>query len=393
MSNQRINVLFDDVFFQFADSGIARLWKETLANGITSGKFEKNNIEITLLNRSGKLSKVIPHQKSFPHYDKWQPASDRDLLRNVFGEGKFDIFLSSYFTFLPGVKNLAIIYDLIPEKFDFSRTSRGWLERELGIFGADEFICISQSTKNDLIEYYPHIPESRIRVAYPGINQAIFFRRNSEEIESFKKEHNLEQYIIFIGSRHQTSGYKNSKIVFQAVTKARKFEYDVVCVGGEELSSEEIQIIEDKGRKILRLNLSDDQLAICASGATALIYPSLYEGFGIPPLECLAVGTPVITTLLSSLPESVGQLSIEISGHDPDEILKAIQKAAHPDHVKKIRSEGPTWARNFQWKELSDALIDGLLDLYDREFTSMDLIRHNALEQYTQESKKLQALP
>jgi len=393
MSNKTIRVLFDDVFFQIADSGIARVWREALAYGIRSGSFEENCVEIVLLNRSGKLSQFIPMERKFPHYDMWQPATDRDLLSNVFKEGKFDVFVSSYFTFIPGVKNLVIVHDLIPEKFGFSLSSRGWLERKLGIFCSDEFICVSQNTKNDLIEYYPHIPESRVRVAYPGINQAIFFRRNADEIESFKRGNSLKNYIIFIGSRRQISSYKNSKIVFQAVANAREFDYDVVCIGGEDLSNEEIQIIEEKGRKILRLNLSDEQLAICASGATALIYPSLYEGFGMPPLECLSVGTPVITTRLSSLPEVVGQLSIEISGYDPDEILKAIQQASHPDHVKKIRAEGPSRAKNFQWRELSDALIGGLKDVHDRKFSENDLIRHTMLERYTEEAKKLQSLP
>ena len=392
MRDKKIKVLFDDIFFQFAENGIARLWLETLKRAIQDSEFKKNDIELTLISRSGKLDSLFQNKIDFPKYDNWQPATDRDLLSKVFFEGDYDIFVSSYFTFVPRAKNLTVIYDLIPEKFNFSRISRGWLEREMAIFCTDEFVCISESTKKDLLEFYPHIPEEHVRIAHPGIDQNIFYPRKSRDVRAFKKEYDLDKYLIFVGSRHQTGGYKNSKILFDAISNASVFAYDIVCVGGESLKQEEIDIVGKKGRRILRLALSDEQLAICATGATALLYPSLYEGFGIPPLECLSVGTPVITTMRSSLPESVGHLSIVIAGDDPGEVLDAITTASLDEHVGRIRIEGPEWASKFEWNEMSKAFVSGLIDLDARKLSEKDHKRHLVIAEYTTEAIKLQAL-
>ena len=390
MNNKPIRILLDDVFFSLANTGIARLWQETMSYGVKNEIFTKENLEFTILNRSGKLNHLGLKTIDFPQYDTWLPAVDRDLLSCIAVHNNFDIFVSTYFTCVPSMKNLMVMYDLIPEIFEFSRTSRGWLEREIGIYSADEVICISNSTKHDLKSFFAHFPENRIQVAHPGINHQVFYRRSSKVVSNFKYENDVKEYVVFTGSRYQTNGYKNADLFFSAVEKSEEFNFDVVCIGGEPLTRKEVESIENKGRRIVRLLISDEELAVCLSGATALLYPSLYEGFGIPPLECLAVGTPVITTMHSSLPESVGELSIVISGNNEFEILSAIKKASTEDFANFIRREGPTWASSFTWESMARALAQGVLNLDKLEWTSKDKMRHEFLANYTQEAIRFQ---
>jgi glycosyltransferase involved in cell wall biosynthesis len=392
MNRSPVRVLLDDVFFTLANTGIARLWEETLRFGVKNQIFEKANVDITVLSRSGKLDDLGLKIIDFPQYDTWLPAADRELLSKVCHQFDFDIFVSTYFTCVPDKKNLMIMYDLIPEIFEFSRTSRGWLEREIGIYCADEFICISQSTKKDLKLFYPHILDHKIQVAHPGINHSNFYRRGEKDVKRFKLENNLDEYIVFVGSRYQTNDYKNAKLFFSGVNGSTQFDFDVVCVGGESLTNEERITIESKGRRIVQLSLSDEELAICLTGARTLLYPSLYEGFGIPPLESLAVGTPVVTTMRSSLPESVGNLAIEISGDNGPEILEAIQKASARDCSDFIREEGPKWASEFTWESMATALVLGLIKLNDYTWSSSDSLRHQFLGEYTHSAMKFQGL-
>ena len=390
MANAKRIILFDDVFFNIANSGIARVWRSILTELSSSDLLESRNLKLIILNRSGALNDLNFESVLFPQYNFSHPAMDREILSKVCMNYEVDLFVSSYYTFALGRPSLMTVYDLIPEVFDFGRISRGWLERELAIMHAAAYVVISVSTKEDLRKYYPFIEPDSISVAHPGVDTSVFYRRSEQAIRQFKIRHNLRDFLVFVGSRGHENAYKNGTLLFQTLRKGPISDLDIVVVGGEKLSSEEIETCNEIGLKLLRLELDDNNLAQCLSSAEVLLYPSLYEGFGLPPLEALAVGTPIITTNSSSLPEATGQLSLLINGRDSDEVREKVLQALSPAWKEKIRKEGPAWAQPFTWRNMAEDMVDAWAKCLDRDPTALTKEVDAFLTTYTQDVKNLQ---
>ena len=355
-------VLFDDVFFNIANTGIARVWRNIFLILSTNPNIIPTNLEFVILNRSDVLNNLGFKSVSFPQYDFWLPNMDRTLLTKLAQQEEIDLVVSSYYTFAIGVPSLMPVYDLIPERFGFHRESRGWLERELGLTYSDSYFAISENTKKDLIELYPFVKPDSVQVSYPGIDTEIFKPATRLETEGFRKIHKLNDYIVMVGSRQ---GYKNGDLVFSAFEKGALHGFELILVGGEPLSIEEITLAARAKIKLLRLELDDSELAVCISGATAMIYPSLYEGFGLPPLEALACGTPVVLFKNSSLLEAVGELGIFLDSTDLVSLSEGLKKSQDPFWRKKIAIEGPNRAKKFTWEQTARIFIESVSKALD----------------------------
>jgi glycosyltransferase involved in cell wall biosynthesis len=344
----RRKVLIDDVFFGTSNTGIARYWLQILLQIRDNSLSKNSDLDLIILNRTGKLSQLGFETIDFPNYDSIQPSADRMNLSEICRENKIDILVSTYYSFAFGTYNLLPVYDLIAERFNFNRMNQTWMERELTIRNADGFFTISKSTKNDLEEIYS-IETSLIKaLIYPGVNSEIFQLENEEIIEKFKAENNLSKYFVFIGNR---SGYKNGELLLDYQKKYRNSDFEFVFVGGEEVD-EDINLSNVRYER-----MNDEEYRLLLSGATGLIYPSLYEGFGIPIIEALAVGCPVIALSNSSIPEAGGNLAYYLENNTPESLHIAIQEVQSSELRQKIRKEGPIHARNFNWKESATIFI------------------------------------
>jgi glycosyltransferase involved in cell wall biosynthesis len=343
-------VLFDDVFFNIANTGIARVWRSIFTHLSNNKNLIPDDFEFIILNRSDELANLGFKTIDFPQYDFWLPNMDRTLLTQLAHQECIDLVVSSYYTFAIGINTLMPVYDLIPEQFGFHRESRGWLERELGFTYAKSFFAISKNTKSDLIKSYKFVYPEQVSVSYPGIDINIFKPAERSLIENFKHEHSLNNYLVMVGSRE---GYKNGELVFSAIKNGDLEGFDLVLVGGEEPSAREIQVASDAHIALRHLKLTDSELAICLSGSRALIYPSRYEGFGLPPLEALACGTPILVLKTSSIPESVGNLGIFLDLQYSSNFQLRLQESQAPSWREKINKEGPRWAAQFSWERMS----------------------------------------
>lgn len=352
--NARI-VIFDDAFFNLANSGIARVWRSVLSRESFRSELASRNFELVLLNRSGALTGLGYREIDFPKYEARNAAVDVQLIDSVVSAWGASLFLSSYYTQSTVCKSLFVVYDLIPEMFGFADLDKIWHERALGLFSSSSFLAISQNTKNDLVKTYPWIRDNMVSVAYPGVNQSITEVNRAKKI--FSEKFNLKEFAIWVGSRQ--AGYKNSSLVFDALSM-KKFELDFVFVGGDLLSELENKKARKGGNRVVQLNLDDSELFQAMSEAAVLLYPSLYEGFGLPPLEALSLGTPVITTAAASLPEVTGELAVVISGKDPKELIGAVALATSELNAAKVRELGPEWSQNFTWRFFSQNLIESM---------------------------------
>jgi glycosyltransferase involved in cell wall biosynthesis len=362
--NQK-RVLIDDVFFQIhtQPSGIARLWKELLTSEYFKCLLEESGIQMVVLSRSGlDISGGLFDVIRFPTYAQESPALDSLLLDEICVKGGFKLFISTYFTFPTLIPTWIWCYDLIPEVICGPEILNhiGWQQRSLALLNCQNFVSISNSTKADLFKYYPHSENSRNQqVAYPWVSRSMLSLLSQQT--SFDNEKSKEKpFVLMVGSRHQLYGYKNGEKLFFAANCGAFPNVDIVCVGGEPLTEEESSAGSQFGVKVRRVLANDDELLLLYTKAIALISLSKYEGFGIPIIESLACGTPVISLANSSLREAGGDKSIYMPDDSPHRIKLAIEYASKPKVRMRSREYGPIHAESFSMESSTERIVASL---------------------------------
>ena len=369
IDSKRPVIIFDDVFFTLSESGIAKYWLNIMREFELLESSKDLPFEMVTLNRSGKFQSSIFKKIDFPKWDQKLTATDRINISKVAKDWNATYFLSSYDTFCQDVINIKVVFDTIPEVFGFSRKNRTWLERELSIFRANKIICISQSTQSDMQKIYPTLTTVSDQIVYPGLDTSVFFPSTGSEILEFKKSIGMPNYILYVGARGRESDYKNAKLLFKAFEHAVPQDFSVLFVGGEVLSEDEIESLNRYKIKYNQIFPLDSELRLIYSSADCLVSTSLYEGFGMPVLEALACGTPVITTQTSSLPESSGGLGLKISGFNPQELYEAIKLSQGAEFRTKFRTQGIEHSKTFSWSDSANILLSQILTM-SRDFNA-----------------------
>jgi glycosyltransferase involved in cell wall biosynthesis len=236
-----------------------------------------------------------------------------------------------------------------------------WMEKSTAIYYAQRYLCISENTRADLLAIYPEIPLAQTTMAYCGVDTIVFRQREVGDIKTFRHQYGLNRpYFLFVGSRVQHNGYKNSGLFFEALADMNEAQFDVFCVGGEREVEQEILNKLPPGVRCQRVVLTDDELALAYGGALALVYPSLYEGFGMPVIEAMASGCPVITTSHGSLAEAAGDAALTISGTSVDEMRSALIQIQNSSVHDVLRQKGLIHAQKFNWMDMTQKLAANL---------------------------------
>lgn len=349
-------IVVDGVFFQLQHTGIARLWM-TLLNIWASSDLASR---LVVLDRGGTIPRINGiRYRSLPRCNYDDFATERQMLQRVCDEERAAVFISSYYTIPLTTPSVFMAYDMIPECtqcIDLAHSH--WQAKHAAIEYSSSFIAISDSTARDLIRLFPNIDPSLVTVAHCGVDK-VFHPASAEEQEAFLAKYGLTKpYYLMVGMRHL---YKNGTLAFKALANLAKNEpVQLVCLGGESaLDAEQLALAQAFSVKLLRLE--NNEMRAAYSGALALLYPSQYEGFGLPIVEAMACGCPVITCQNSSIPEVAGAAAIYVSDVDYRELTGALVKVRQPDVRNGLIKMGLRQAAKFSWQKMA-TIVRGVLE-------------------------------
>ena len=349
-------ILVDGVFFQLYQTGIARVWKSLLEEWVNSG-FATH---IVVLDRAGTAPKIAGiRYRSIPLYDYNNTDADREMLQQVCEEEGADLFISSYYTTPTTTPSAFMAYDMIPEVMGWDMDNPMWRQKHQGIQHASAYIAISEHTAHDLARCFTDISKESITVAHCGV-KSTFYPYKSEDINAFKYKYGITKpYFILVGGG---SGYKNSILFFQAFLQlASSYGFDIVCTGSGGVLVPEFRAYTS-GSIVHMLQLSDEELATAYSGAVALVYPSKYEGFGMPIIEAMACGCPVITCPNASIPEVAGEAAIYVDDSNVYELANALCEVQKPSLRNSLITRGLVQAKKFSWSNMAQTVSSALID-------------------------------
>ncbi|HSJ02033.1 MAG TPA: glycosyltransferase [Verrucomicrobium sp.] len=362
-------IVVDGVFFQLNQTGIARVWHEVLAQWVISG----TAAQVWLLDRDGTAPGMAGvRRRRTPRLDVSDPGTDSRMLQQICDELQADVFISTYCTAPTTTPCVALVHDMIPELLNVAGLEERWLEKRLGILQSRRWVCVSESTALDLRRLHPWIPSAAVTVARPAAG-AVFHPADDGAVAAFRARHGLEgDYVMVVGERIGLSvptlpqGYKNAALAFEAwqwLEPEIRESVTFLCTGGQPEVEESLQNLAP-GARIQCVRLDDADLATAYSGALVLVYPSVYEGFGLPVVEAMACGCPVIACRLASLPEVAGEAAIWVEPSDAQAVAAAMKRLRGDSEWRAGRvSAGHAQAARFSFATMAETLAGVLVNV------------------------------
>ncbi len=270
-----------------------------------------------------------------------------------------DIIHETYYAekplFSTGCKSILTVYDMIHELYpeSFPETDQTSELKRNAVDRADHVICISENTQNDLIRLFG-VPKEKTTVIHLGF-------KLKDKQESVLLTSNIDSpYLLYVGNR---GGYKNFSSLLKAYSESKCVHGSkLVCFGGGEFTLSEQEEIRKCGldsSQIIQMAGDDSTLAGLYARAKLFVYPSLYEGFGIPPLEAMNYGCPVVCSNSSSIPEVVGEAAELFDALSVDSLKNAIEKVFYSEeYASKLIQRGHDRIKFFSWDRCAKATLD-----------------------------------
>jgi glycosyltransferase involved in cell wall biosynthesis len=361
-------IAIDGIFFQLYNTGIARVWKSLLEEWANT---EFGN-HLVVLDRAGTAPKIdgISYYQT-PAYDYNNTDADREMLQQVCNDLGAELFISTYYTTPLDTPSVFMGYDMIPEVLGFDLNQQMWQEKRHAIEHASAYVTISEHTAKDLVEIYPDIDSSKVTVAHCGV-QAVFKPASATNLAEFRYKYGIAKPYFIISS---PGGYKNTELFLQAFNRLpAKSGFDIIVTGGHVLAEEHRQYTF--GSNVHYLRMDDFELSLAYSGATALVYPSKYEGFGLPIVEAMACGCPVITCPNASIPEVAGEAAIYIFDEDVDGMAEALCEVQKPQVRAALIAAGLEQVKQFSWAKMGGIVKSVLIE---QTLSHLQLSEHNLI--------------
>lgn len=368
--NGVIRISVDGIIYQYqAHGGISSLYTEVLPR--ICAMDEDISFEIVT---TGRIRARLPthsrirHTPLFP-IDRvlrpqrlwWRVAPEiRSLVQRPALRTRLEsIWHSTYYTLPIGWRGpqVVTVVDMIPELFIKPPDHRFLSRKRNCVMSADVVVCISETTRKDLVNYYG-LDQAKTRVVYLGCNDAFANAGNKEEHVPFSRP-----FLLYIGRR---SGYKDFATLFEALANWKnRNDVDLVVVGDQWTSQESKELSRYNMRSHVYLVQAptDGFLSILYHGASAFVYPSLYEGFGIPLVEAMTSGCPIVASRIPSTLEIAADCPYYFVPGNRESLLAAIEAALSEGRHSSRVTNGFIRGKQFTWDETAKGILSVYAEL------------------------------
>lgn len=376
-----MKILFDHQAFTYQNfGGVSRYYSKLMehfeANGVRyempsiytcnhyvkDSRFRDKNPLINYFLSTRLLKKLndAGHRIGYNFPNNYNRRKSKDII----AKKDFDVFHPTYFDpyFLDcigGKPFVLTIHDMTHERFrehfpvnDATAANK----KELAMRSA-KIIAVSEYTKKDILKFYD-VDEDKIRVIYHG--NSLEVRKVPLSIDDRLVGRLPKRYILFMGDRR---AYKNFLFFIEAAAPVlqKDVELQIVCCGGGNFTLDEESLLKRLGlrSRVCQYTVNDDTLVELYRRAAAFVYPSLYEGFGLPVLEAFSCGCPVAISESSSLPEVGGDAADYFNPRDAFSIERALSRVIYDDGLRdRLRSRGYEQLKKFSWDRAARETIE-----------------------------------
>lgn len=267
-----------------------------------------------------------------------------------------------------GLRQVITLHDLLPLIYEEEYPRIKYYFKyilPLLIKNSTRIICVSNNTKSDLLKKFP-MDEDKFQVIYPGVDMSLFRILPNGETKQYSSMYG--RYILYVGAMRR---YKNLHRLIRAMGKVTSTDLKLLIVGQkagkyyEELNSE-VKRGHLEGKVYFLDYVDKEELVRLYNGALAFVFPSLYEGFGLPLLEAMACGCPVIASDRASIPEVCGDSAIYFNPEDVEDIARKIQLVLWDTTLRqKLKASALERVKTFSWENTARRTIDLLYSMLE----------------------------
>ncbi len=352
-----MNLLLDNIIFSLQYGGGASVvWSEHISRLLNDNRFDAAFVEFDNARNNAfrkelllPQNKIISKSSLFLSIKRYFDLNSRMAVPYIFHSSHYRIDNCKY------ARNVTTVHDFVYEYYVHGlRKAIHSKQKWNAIRKADRVICISESTKKDLMHFLPDVKEDKIVVIYNGVDEQYHPIIESEYL--FDLPFSSKEYIVYVGNRH--TSYKNFNIAVDVCKELRK---PLILIGGETLSENEKRELDEllgKEHYSSMKGVSNKKLNEIYNRSFAVLYPSLYEGFGIPVIEAQKAGAPVICFKTSSIQEVAGNTDLCIADISKDAVIERMKYLESEQYRNEEIKIGLLNSQRFSWdktyKETTD---------------------------------------
>jgi glycosyltransferase involved in cell wall biosynthesis len=323
----------------------------------------------TLKDLSENFVPVVDESPGYSLREHWSlPSQLRKLGADLFHEPHYVLPL------LLGTKSVVTIHDCIHLRFPEYLPNPGAIYYARFMMGsalrrAKVVFTVSEASKRDILHFFPKTEPSRIHVVSNAIDADLLDAPDQDELDRVKERYQIAQrFILYAGN---IKPHKNLPRLIEAFARLRATpgheDVHLMIIGDEIGKTPELRrrVESFRLRPFVRFFgfVPERTLAALYRLATVFVFPSQYEGFGLPPLEAMACGTPVVTSNVSSLPEVVGNAAVLVDPHDGEAIAVGLSRVLDdPAFAADLREKGQIQAKKFNWEDSARKTLSGYLE-------------------------------